>query len=115
MQSASRIIESNPSNQGSGQELLGRIVTHYGQQLDVETLEGPRAGSVQRCHKRANLPPLVAGDLIVWKPDPTGKGVVISLCDRENVFGRYSPDGKFKPLASNLNCCLLYTSDAADE
>ena len=56
MQSASRIIESRSSNQGSGQDLLGRIVTHYGHQLDVETLEGPRAGSVQRCHKRANLP-----------------------------------------------------------
>ena len=114
MQSASRIIESRSSNQGSGQDLLGRIVTHYGHQLDVETLEGPHAGSVQRCHKRANLPPLVAGDLILWKPDPSGTGVVISLCDRENVFGRHSPDGTFKPLASNLNCVLIVFAAAPE-
>ena len=47
----------------------GRIVTHYGNQLEVEVLNGPLEGTTQRCHQRSSMTTLVTGDLITWKPD----------------------------------------------
>ena len=85
----------------------GRIVTHYGNQLEVEVLNGPLEGTTQRCHQRSSMTPLVTGDLITWKPDSTNTGIVMSQADRNNVFGRYDSEGRFKPLASNLDCVLV--------
>ena len=85
----------------------GRIVTHYGNQLEVEVLNGPLEGTTQRCHQRSSMTPLVTGDLITWKPDSMHTGIVMSQTDRINVFGRYDGEGRFKPLASNLDCVLV--------
>ena len=85
----------------------GRIVANYGQQLEVEILDGPLEGSIQRCHRRASVNSLVTGDLVRWKPDSADMGVVLSRCARNNVFGRYNAEGKFKPLASNLDCVMV--------
>ena len=85
----------------------GRVITHYGNQLEVEILDGPLAGSTQRCHQKGNTSRLVAGDLVTCRPGSTNTGVIISQSDRINVFGRFDNDGKFKPLASNLNCVLV--------
>ena len=85
----------------------GRIVTHYGNQLEVEVLNGPLEGTTQRCHQRSSMTTLVTGDLITWKPDSTNTGIVMSQADRCNVFGRYDSEGRFKPLASNLDCVLV--------
>ena len=56
-------------NTGSIQEAKfnGRVISHFGQQLDVEILTGKNTGSVMRCHQRANLPSLDTGDLVLWK------------------------------------------------
>ena len=99
--------ESVPSSHISNEAYSGRIVTHYGNQLDVEILNGPLAGSIQRSHQRANIKSLVTGDLVLWEPDSLETGVVVSQCARENVFGRYDTEGKFKPLASNLDCVMV--------
>ena len=90
----------------------GRIVTHYGNQLEVEILSGPLAGTTQRCHQRSSMTPLVTGDLITWKPDSMHTGIVMSQTDRNNVFGRYDDAGRFKPLASNLDCVLVVIAAA---
>ena len=71
----------------------GRIVTHYGNQLEVEILSGPLEGTTQRCHQRSSMKPLVTGDLITWKPDSTNTGIVMSQAARCNVFGRYDSEG----------------------
>ena len=85
----------------------GRIVANYGKQLEVEILGGPLEGSIQRCHRRASVKNLVTGDLVLWKPDSADTGVVVSQCSRDNVFGRFDAEGKFKPLASNLDCVMI--------
>ena len=85
----------------------GRVITHYGNQLEIEILDGPLTGSTQRCHQRRNATNLVTGDLVAWKPDSTKAGVLISQPNRRNVFGRYDSDGRIKPLASNLDCVLV--------
>ena len=85
----------------------GRVVTHYGNQLEVEILSGPLKGTTQRCHQRGIMTTLVTGDLITWMPDSTHTGIVMSQTDRSNVFGRYDSEGRFKPLASNLDCVIV--------
>ena len=88
-------------------ECNGRIISHFGQQLDVEILSGNDVGKVIRCHQRANLPTLVTGDVVKWRVDTKDAGVVVSRSIRENTFGRYGSNGKFKPVAANLNRVLI--------
>jgi len=85
----------------------GRVISHYGQQLDVEILHGGDTGSVIRCHQRANLPPLVTGDFVLWEPDTDDLGIIIAQSDRRNVFGRPDAQGQFKPVAANLDYVLI--------
>ena len=101
--------ETINSSDANSEARYGRIVTHYGRELEVEILDGPLAGSIQRCHQRASIKnkSLVTGDLVLCKPDSKERGVVVSQCARKNVFGRYDAKGKFKPLASNLDRVLV--------
>ena len=85
----------------------GRIISHFGQQLDVEVLNGSLVGSILRCHQRANLPPLVTGDLVQWETDTKETGVIVAQSSRKNIFGRYDSNGKFKPIAANLSRVLV--------
>ena len=85
----------------------GRIISHFGQQLDVEILKGSAAGSIMRCHQRANLPHLVTGDLVQWVVDTQDTGIIVAQSSRKNIFGRYDSNGKFKPIAANLSCVLI--------
>lgn len=84
----------------------GRVVSHFGQQLDVETL-GSAPPTVVRCHQRANLPPLVTGDLVVWEAGADGTGVVTAQAQRNNVFMRPDYLGRDKPVAANLDVVLV--------
>lgn len=99
----------------------GRVVSHFGQQLDVEALhaDGPGAATpgsdlpntdspkIVRCHQRANLPPLVTGDLVVWEDGDDGTGVVTALAQRRNVFIRPDYLGRDRPVAANLDVVLV--------
>ena len=56
-----------------GQEQRGLVISHFGQQLDIEALEGAEAGQIFRCFQRSNLEPLVTGDEVIWQAgDPLG-------------------------------------------
>lgn len=85
----------------------GRVVSHFGQQLDVETLPYDPQAEVVRCHQRANLPPLVTGDLVKWEPGEDGSGVVTAVADRRNVFLRPDSMGRNKAVAANLDVVLV--------
>ncbi len=81
----------------------GLVISHYGQQLDIEP--DPESGYPQivRCHQRANLPAMVTGDRVAWQPEGEDSGVVVAVDERRSVFGRPDPGGEFKPLAANVD------------
>ncbi len=116
-QQLARIAENQQKELGSKQngstdtavqnKCNGRIIRHYGQHLDVESLNPDEAGRVIRCSQRANLPKLVTGDLVVWAQDGLDAGVVVAQGQRRNFFGRPSPDGIFKPIAANIDLVLV--------
>ena len=68
-------------NEGElGPEQTGIVVSHFGQQLDVEASDGEQ----QRCHVRSNIDGLVTGDRVTWRPGkPTG--VVVARQPRQSV------------------------------
>lgn len=98
----------------------GRVVSHFGQQLDVEALTDSPAGNaatqgmqgngdskIIRCFQRANLPELVTGDYVAFEYEDEDTGVIVASAERRNVFTRPGFGGKIKPVAANLDVVLV--------
>lgn len=90
-----------------GPEQEGLIIAHYGQQLDVEALEGERAGTIVRCFVRANMDSLVTGDKVVWRSGKNETGVIVARCERHNLLQRPDNFGALKPVAANIDHIIL--------
>jgi ribosome biogenesis GTPase len=97
------------SLQGSdlGPEQRGLVIAHFGVQVEVESTEGERSGEVFRCHLRANLPALVTGDRVVWRPGNQGIGVIVAQLPRDSELCRPDPRGQLKPVAANVDRLLI--------
>ena len=110
-QNQRRELSQDGSNSADAQTSLekcnGRIISHYGQHVDVESLITEDEGRIIRCTERSNLPRLVTGDLVVWSDDGADGGVVLALGQRRNFFGRPSPEGQFKAMAANIDIVLV--------
>jgi len=94
-------------SQTSLEKCNGRIMSHYGQHVDVESLITEDEGRLIRCTQRSNLPRLVTGDLVVWSDDGADGGVILALGQRRNSFGRPSPEGRLKAIAANIDLVLV--------
>ncbi|WP_344802736.1 small ribosomal subunit biogenesis GTPase RsgA [Allohahella marinimesophila] len=95
----------------------GLIVSNHGQKLLVAELESDSDGvehpvldisRMYRCHARSNLPPVVAGDRVVFQIErkpATEKltGVVSALMDRRSLLSRPDKFGRLKPVAANVD------------
>lgn len=91
----------------AGEELQGLIVCHYGQQLDVEALEGEHTGTVLRCHQRSNLPALVTGDRVIWQADGDTTGVIVAQMPRHSAMSRPNNRGELRAIAANIDCVVV--------
>ena len=109
-----RSIDIDDTNLGAEQP--GLIIAHFGRQVEVEALEGELRGTSHRCHLRANLEALVAGDRVVWRPsnrvgnENTGNenGVVVAGLPRQSLLAR--PDVHLltpKPVAANVDRIVI--------
>ncbi|WP_341582413.1 small ribosomal subunit biogenesis GTPase RsgA [Marinobacter metalliresistant] len=90
-----------------GPEQEGLVIAHYGQQLDVEALEGEQTGDVVRCFVRTNIDSLVTGDKVVWRPGQNETGVIVARCERQNLLQRPDNFGALKPVAANIDHIIL--------
>lgn len=89
-----------------GPEQQGLIISHFGRQVDVEALEGDRAGEIIRCHMRTHLGQLVTGDRVIWR---AGKehGVVVASLPRKGALMRPNNHGELKPVAANIDFIVI--------
>ena len=87
---------------GLGPEIGGTVITNYGSQVDIEGHSGAFAGQIVRCFVRANIPTLVTGDNIVWRPAEP-QGVVVALEPRQSELIRPDNYGKLRPVAANID------------
>lgn len=85
----------------------GRVVCHYGQQLDIEALDGELAGQLFRCFQRSNLPPLVTGDEVTWQADGDNTGVVLAREPRRTVMSRPDSRGELRAVAVNVDTVVV--------
>jgi ribosome biogenesis GTPase len=90
-----------------GPEQTGLVIAHFGVQVEVEALEGEHAGQIMRCHLRANLPPLVTGDRVVWRAGIQGSGVIVAQLPRSSELCRPDMRGVLKPVAANVDQIVI--------
>lgn len=89
-----------------GPEQKGIVISHFGQQLDIEALEGEKQGTIFRCHQRSNLEALVSGDYVVWQEGET-LGVVVANLPRASVLERPNNFGELRPVAANIDNIVI--------
>ena len=98
---------------GSDQDLVsesklnGLVISHFGQQIDVESTDSDTAGQIIRCFQRSNLPPLVTGDRVVWEPGDGQNGIITAQGTRRSEFRRPVFGGEVKPIAANVDIVLI--------
>jgi len=90
-----------------GPEQTGLVIAHFGVQVEVEAQEGEHQGQIFRCHLRANLPALVTGDQVVWRPGNQGIGVIVAQLPRQSELCRPDTRGQLKPVAANVNLIVI--------
>jgi ribosome biogenesis GTPase len=93
-----------------GPESEGLVLGYLGKQVDVEDLA---SGAVVRCHMRANLGLLAAGDKVLWRsvvgsaPGADEAGVVTALFPRQSELHRPDAFGKLKLVAANVSRMVI--------
>ena len=102
-----KAVEAQAEAGELGPEQEGLGIAHYGQQLDIEALEGEDTGQVFRCFVRANIDSLVTGDRVVWRPGKSETGVIVARCERDNLLQRPDNFGALKPVAANIDHIIL--------
>ena len=85
-----------------GAEQEGLIITHFGTQVIVESVNADGTTQEQRCHFRSNLGSLVTGDKVVWCPG-NPMGVVVAVLPRKSALHRPDPYGELKTVAANID------------
>ena len=98
------------SNASINSKYNGRIISNFGKQLDVEILDKKHPPQIVRCHQRANLPDLVTGDLVVWEKESDETGIIVAVCERQNLFAKPDTTGNRKPVAANIDIVLIVLS-----
>lgn len=81
----------------------GLVIARYGKTVIVEN----EAQALYRCHLRANLPALVAGDRVEWQIEGGNTGVVLAQRPRQNALRRPDARGALKPVAANIDLMLI--------
>ena len=100
---ATKVPRSTADDSQLGPEQPGLILSHYGKQADVENTDDQ---TVVRCHLRANLGNLAAGDRVLWRAGAEG-GVVTALFPRDSELHRPDSFGKLKLVAANVTQLVI--------
>ena len=90
-----------------GAEQEGLVIAHFGVQVEIEALEPELQGQHYRCYIRANLPALVTGDRVIWRPANQGAGVIVEQLPRHSELCRPDMRGQLKPVASNVDQIVI--------
>lgn len=95
-----------PEPESGGPQRRGLVIIHFGQQLDIEALDGEDRGSIVRCNQRSNLHTLVAGDEVIWQQGDSAN-VVIAALPRRSELRRPNLYGELKPVAANIDTLVI--------
>lgn len=85
-----------------GSEQHGRVIARYGSQADVKD----DGGTLHRCHLRANLGSVVAGDAVTFCAGED-TGVVVARDARLTALRRPDKFGKLRTVAANVDRVII--------
>lgn len=77
----------------------GRVITHLGKALAVETADG----QVVVCHVRKRIVDVAVGDRVLWEPSDGVQGLVVEVFPRSSVLVRPARGGRLRTVAANLD------------
>jgi len=98
---ARSLAEDEQRSRGSASaERPGLVISRFGKHVEVEDPQAP--GASWRCHIRANIDSLVAGDRVAWSREDSG-GVVLARLERSSALCRPDARGRLRPVAANLD------------
>ena len=95
-------VAATQNDDALGPEQTGLVIEHFGRQLNVEAGNG----EIVRCHLRANLDSLIAGDRVIWQRGPE-TGVIVAAESRRSVLTRPDSNGQPRPVAANIDQALI--------
>lgn len=101
-----RAAGAEREHEADGPQRRGLVLSHFGQQLDVEALDDPDKGSIVRCYQRSNLDTLVAGDEVIWQQGSAANVVVAGL-PRRSILRRPNMFCELKPVAANIDTLVV--------
>ncbi len=103
---ALRLRQQNEAqHDDTGALRTGIVIARFGKQVEIEDAQTP--GMVQRCHIRANIDSLVAGDRVTWQAGTDGLGVVVARHERSSVLQRPDAQGVLRTAAANLDQIMI--------
>ncbi len=107
-QQTTRIEKIQQAYQSDKENLIdsladGLVITRFSRHVEIEDEQGKRI----RCSIRPNLDVLVAGDRIIWQPEGSNQGVVVSLYPRASMLARPTAKGLKKPVAANITQLII--------
>ncbi|GLQ30627.1 small ribosomal subunit biogenesis GTPase RsgA [Litoribrevibacter albus] len=101
-------VEQALNESDLGTEQTGRVVSHFGVQVDVEAFPYDHTQpEIIRCHKRSNLGDIVTGDLVTWRQGQDDMGVIVAVNERQNQLSRPGFRGEMKLIAANIDQMMV--------
>ncbi len=102
---------SNPGPSSSVSLLEGRVVSHLGQGLAVESPDG----QIILCQTRRRLGDVAVGDKVMWAPSEDGEqGRVEQVLPRSSALIRPAYAGKTRVVAANLDRVFVVISPSPE-
>jgi ribosome biogenesis GTPase len=89
-----------------GQEQSGLVVSHFGQTIEVESVDN----QFIRCHVRKNLGAIVVGDQVIWQArleSDEASGIIVARKPRTSVLIRSSQYKPAQELAANIDQIMV--------
>lgn len=88
----------------------GLVISRFGKHVEIEDEDGKRI----LCSIRPNLDTVVAGDRVIWQPEGSNQGVVLSLYPRGSILARPTSRGLKKPVAANITQMIIVVAPKPD-
>lgn len=91
-----------------GTEQEGLVISHFGQQVIVESQQG----QAYSCVVKPALEALVCGDRVIWQAEEGERdsGLVVALLPRSSLLQRPGFGGRLKPVAANIDRMFIVTA-----
>lgn len=94
-----------------GEQLQGLLISRFGEQADVL---GLAENKVYRCFLRQNLGAPVPGDHVLFRLDPSDKGIIESVEERHSLLQRPSYHQGLKPVVANVDRVFILVAPLPD-